>query len=271
MTIANQKTEQPGDSASLKRQIPSIFERELAAIRQGVAAAQNLSSEDRELAGLDEKTLSLILANVHRAARQRTAQEVRRRRAIATAERAGSIRRAPHDMNTLAAKVWSERNSEFLRRILKYPASLKEGVEKQGDLEAAIRYLAQAFPRAIDDSSLPLFNAYRAATGHADLYTHMKRAEERIIEEQANRAKKPRPKKNPTHRAEFVAAMRMSRTKSVTLAEFLGAVRAKTVLGLSMGSATEPDRFIVTCDVLPGKGKTVGHSTLESWWTESIK
>ena len=88
---------------------------------------------------------------------------------------------------------------------------------------------------------------------------------------QGERAKKPRPKKNPTHRSEVIEEMRHYRFEGGHLDEFL----ASEPDGITIAPVdAKQSRFTITCEaILPPRklDKVVSKGTLYEWWTEAAK
>jgi hypothetical protein len=86
-----------------------------------------------------------------------------------------------------------------------------------------------------------------------------------------SRAKKPRPKKRPTHRNNLIAAMRHFRAEGHTFNEFLAAAE-DSIEGLSIDSAESGvKRFVIECGAAGETARTVALKTLSEWWSVAGK
>ena len=90
---------------------------------------------------------------------------------------------------------------------------------------------------------------------------------------QKARARRPRPKKKPTHRSIVIAAMGRYRKQSMTLEKFLDAASVGSIDGLNIkrDAAKGVERWIVECDELDTYKRPVARSTLEGWWADANK
>lgn len=87
---------------------------------------------------------------------------------------------------------------------------------------------------------------------------------------QAKRARKPRPKKKPTHKSVVTEAMAVVRNQ-MTLDTFLEAAEVGSIQGLKITRhlAKGVERWLVECDNVDLDKPPVARSTLEGWWTAS--
>jgi hypothetical protein len=102
---------------------------------------------------------------------------------------------------------------------------------------------------------------------------------------QSDHARKPRPKKEPTHKSEVIAAMSLWRADNHTLAEFLDAAEVGSIpsVNIKLAPLVDANKYIVVCENVSDHvqapsptasgtqppAKTVRYRTLEHWWEEA--
>ena len=88
---------------------------------------------------------------------------------------------------------------------------------------------------------------------------------------QIDAAKKPRPRKKPNLKSEFIAAMRQIRLEGMTLPVFIESVTAGSVQGLELKAGPQgSSRYELNADAIPGDaGIMVSPQTLRGWWKEA--
>lgn len=89
---------------------------------------------------------------------------------------------------------------------------------------------------------------------------------------QSDNAKKGRPRKKPTLRSEFIAAMKIARSQEMILSVFIESVRAGSVDGLELNAGPEgSSRYKLNADAVSGDAVMVSPQTLKGWWNAAGK
>lgn len=152
------------------------------------------------------------------------------------------------EINRANREYWDRRNGTLKDLIAKYQPETPEGVLAILEGEEAIARSDESFAR---------------------------------VESQANtsRARKKRPKKKPTYKTEFIAAMTQWRKDDGLLKDFIDAAENGSIEGLSITSDTAKGsgRYVISSGEVVGKldlpdgstGKKVAYSTIAGWWDEA--
>lgn len=87
---------------------------------------------------------------------------------------------------------------------------------------------------------------------------------------QIDAAKKPRPRKKPTLRSEFIAEMKRARFGGMTIDDFIASVMVGSVMGLELKDGPEgSNRYELFADEVGGDATNKSRGTLKSWWKEA--
>ncbi len=78
-------------------------------------------------------------------------------------------------------------------------------------------------------------------------------------------ASNPRPKKKPTLKSEFQAAMAKVKREGLTLGEFIESAKAGSIDGIELGDH-ESGRYVIDAAAVDGDPEKKAHETLKSWW-----
>jgi hypothetical protein len=102
--------------------------------------------------------------------------------------------------------------------------------------------------------------------------TERKATASAVSDFQTPRARKKRPKKEPTQRSEAVAAMSTWRAEH-TRPEFLAAAEVGSIPGVSIKLAplVAGNKYVVDCENAKDEPKTVDLETIKRWWKEAPK
>lgn len=150
--------------------------------------------------------------------------------------------KTPEEINRINAEFWARRQEKFAEQCEKHPARLDVSARRATKLVQAGMV---ADPDFLGDTSVEAAMAKSSSQSEA--------------------ASNPRPKKKPTLKSEFQAAMAKAKREGLTLGEFIESAKEGSIDGIEL-SEHESGRYVIDAAAVDGDKEKKAHETLKSWW-----